>query len=313
MTKNIPIVVFAYNRATQLRMVLERLVDAENIERHDVIVYIDGPKRERDVEGVAQVEQAVKQVRENRLPRLEIVRREKNYGCQKNISTAITSVINQYGCVIVVEDDVLVSRTFLTYMDAALEFYKDDERIWGVNGHQCPYMRIPQSYPYDIYLSPRNLCTGWATWADRWNGVDFEIRDWPDFIANAENRQRVENAGIDIRDMLDKHYRGKLNSWALPCTYYMIKNNLYMIEPRRPLTKNVGFGIESVHCGNREEMWAHQKYYNFLPNLVRDILSEPKIMSQFKYVYNDPRLLHRIIRKGQRIFKSWQPLFNYPR
>ena len=211
-----------------------------------------------------------------------------------------------------VEDDVLVSKTFLKYMDDALSLYENDMRIWGVNGHQCPYMRVPSSYKADVYLSPRNLCTGWATWRDRWDPVDFQIKDWPEFIKNPVNAAKIESAGWDIRAMLEKHYVGQLNSWALPCTYYMVKNDLHVIEPRLSLTKNIGFGIDSVHCNNVEMAWRHQKYYNFHPTLDVDIKPEARILQRFKYVYNDPRMLWRVYRKLIRMAKAMTPIHLQP-
>lgn len=307
-----PVVVFAFNRAEQLQFVLKRLSLADEVLNRDIIVYLDGDRSEKDMPKTSAVLRVVEQFKRTELPNIEIRKREKNYGCQKNISGAITDVLAEYEKIIVVEDDVLVSKYFLRYMDAALEFYKEDKRIWGINGHQCPYMRIPKSYPYDIYLSPRNLCTGWGTWKDRWENVDLKIADYKEFLFDADNRLKLDSAGIDIKRMLDLHYVGNLNSWALPCTYYMVKNNMFVIEPRRSLTKNVGFGTESVHCSGDEEMWSHQKYYNFNPRLVKDIEPEPKIISRFKFVYNDPRLVHRVIRKIQRIIKRFQSFNNCP-
>lgn len=307
-----PVVIFAFNRADQLRMALNKLANAEGVGERDVIMYIDGPRNERDAIGIDEVYRLAIEYQTRGLPRMEIRRRERNYGCQKNISGAITDVLAKYGRIIVVEDDVLVSRFFLRYMDEALDLYEGDMRIWGINGHQNPYMRIPRSYPHEVYLSPRNLCTGWGTWKDRWDPVDFQIKDYMEFMSIDENRTRVENAGIDIKWMLDKHYVGKLNSWALPCTYYMIKNGLFVIEPRWSLTKNVGFGTESVHCGNVEMAWGHQAYYNVKPNLVVGLEADNEILSRFKYVYNDPRFWGRVRRKLFRIWRGLCPIHNDP-
>ena len=269
--KNAPVVIFAFNRAEPLKTVLARLIKADGIFERDVIVYVDGARNESDATKIADVVNVAESTKNMALPRMEIRRREKNYGCQKNISSAISEVLNEYGKIIVIEDDVLVSKFFLRYMDDALDLYEHDARVWGINGHQCPYMRIPRTYHADVYLSPRNLCTGWGTWKDRWDKVDINISDWPDFISDSKNVERLNAAGCDIRRMLDSHYEGKLNSWALPCTYCMVKNSLFMIEPRYSLTKNFGFGIESVHNPSVEMAWLHQKYYNFLPHLEADI------------------------------------------
>lgn len=307
-----PVAVFAFNRAEQLQFVLKRLSLADEVLDRDIIVYLDGDRSEKDVPKTSAVLRVVEQFKRNELPNIEIRKREKNYGCKKNISGAITDILAKYERIIVVEDDVLVSKYFLRYMDEALEFYKDDMRIWGINGHQCPYMRIPKSYAHDVYLSPRNLCTGWGTWRNRWEGVDFAVKDWPEFVGVKENYERVMEAGWDIKYMLDLYCAGRLTSWALPCTYHMIKNGLFMIEPKYAQTKNIGFGVESIHCESSNMAWSRQKYYNHLPRLVEGILPDPLVLRKFRYVYQDPRILHRVVRKLYRMWCGLLPLNNEP-
>ena len=310
--KNAPVVVFAFNRAAPLKLVFERLALAEDVLDRDIIVYVDGARNGKDVEKINSVLDVISAYKDNLLPNIILRERECNLGCQKNISSAVSEVLENYGRIIVVEDDVLVSKTFLRYMDDALSLYEKDMRIWGINGHQCPYMYLPFCFKGDVYLSPRNLCTGWGTWKNRWRQVDFEIKDWKEFINVEENAEKLAAAGNDIRGMLEKHYSGTLNSWAMPCTYYMVKNGLFVIEPRLSLTKNVGFGLESVHCTNSEMAWGHQKYYNFRPRLEPDIQPNPSVLKRFRYVYNDPRLFGRIVRKLYRIFKGATPMHNEP-
>lgn len=310
--KHSMVCVFAFNRPDPVKMVLERLSACEDVLNRDVVVYIDGARNGSDEEKIADVINIVKTFQRTSLKRIEIRCRERNYGCQGNISGAITEVLSSTDRIIVIEDDVLVSKYFLRYMDSALDKYYSDKRIWGVNGHQCPYMKVPRSYRGDVYLSPRNLCTGWGTWRDRWMPVDFEIHDWLQFISSPENADKVLAAGWDIRGLLDRHYEGKLNSWALPCTYYMIKNSMYVIEPRYSLTKNIGFGIESVHTVHQDEMWSHQKYYNFDPVLPWPIDSNEQLLKRFRYVYQDHRVLMRVVRKLKRIVCRFGSLNNNP-
>lgn len=310
--RNAPVAVFAFNRPEPLSLVLERIAKADSVASRDIIIYIDGPRNARDVPKIAETVNVINSFAKTVLPNIIIRQREVNLGCQNNISSAITEVVAAYGKVVVVEDDVLISRHFLRYMDEALEMYEHDQRIWGINGHQCPYMRLPRTYKDDIYLSPRNLCTGWGTWDDRWNKVDMDITDWKAFISSKKNVERLILAGCDLMRLLSLHYDRKLNSWALPCTYYMVKHGLYMVEPRYSLTKNVGFGIDSVHNPKLEMAWLHQKYYNFHPDLDINIKPSSEVLDKFRYVFNDNRILHRITRKLYRLFMGLTDEHNTP-
>lgn len=295
-----PLVIIAFTRDVLLRRVLERLMEASGVGGRSIFVYIDGPRKDADLDGIDRVCRVVKEMQEKYRVGINVVQREVNYGCQKNISSAISEVINKFGRVIVVEDDVLVSRTFFSYLDAALEYYEKDHRIWSINAYQSPYMKVPRGVDGDLYLSPRNLCLGWGTWADRWNKVDFEIKDWPSFKDDPDRMRSLNEAGIDLAGMMDKHYAGQLNSWAVPCTYYMVKNNLFSVEPRFSLTKNIGFGAQdSVHTGCRNLIYEKQCYYNFNPRL-KTIAPDERVLKRIKYNSSPRGLIDRVYRKCKR-------------
>ena len=39
-------------------------------------------------------------------------------------------------------------------------------------------MKVPKDYSYDTYFCTRSSSWGWATWADRWNSVDWELENF---------------------------------------------------------------------------------------------------------------------------------------
>ena len=60
---------------------------------------------------------------------VKIYNQESNLGLAKNITQSISAIINDYGKIIVVEDDVVVSRVFLKFMNDALDFYKKEKNL----------------------------------------------------------------------------------------------------------------------------------------------------------------------------------------
>lgn len=74
----------------------------------------------------------------------------------------IITSINKHGKIIVVEDDIVTSVSFLTYMNAMLEKYKNYKQIYSIGGYNLPkkLMKIPKSYNYDVYLNPRGNAWG---------------------------------------------------------------------------------------------------------------------------------------------------------
>lgn len=80
----------------------------------------------------------------------------------------------------------------------------------------CGYtnkVKIPHEYEYDSYFCTRSSSWGWGTWADRWNSVDWELRDWKRYskMARAFNKW----GGSDCFKLLRSVKDGQGNSWAI--------------------------------------------------------------------------------------------------
>ena len=305
-----PLAIFAFNRTGTLEKVLASLARCENLTgggRRACYVFIDGARtdgsHDDDVAKVEAVRGLVERFRTTHFPTLRIVTRACNLGTAANIRQGVSQMLDQEGRVVVVEDDILVSRFFLDYMDEALEKYNDDPRIWCVNGYHYRVLKVPRCYPYDVYLTPRHGAWGWGTWKDRWDAVDFTLADWPAFKREAGNMERVDRAGIDVKGMLDAQFAGTLGTWDVQCTYHIVKNGMWAVEPRLALTKNIGFGAGGIHCSFDDTLVSRARYYDFKPMLpsLGELQSPPeKLSRQFPYMVISPFLGTRIVRKLQR-------------
>ncbi len=303
-----PVVMISYNRPDWIQLSLNNVALAHGAVDHEIFVFIDGPRSEGDrilQDRICEIAVSYKQ----KLPKLNIIRRDRNYGCRGNIVDAISTVITQYGKVIVIEDDVLVSRTFLEYMDDALKFYKDDKKIWSINAYQSPELHIPKDYPYDIYLNPINLCWGWGTWKDRWEQVDFDMEDWPVMRTNSDMIARLNRSGRHILGMIESQFAGRLRTWDVQCTYHVIKNGLMSVEPRYQLSKNIGFSaqLEGEHYKGDLPYLSRQPYYNFRPRLVGHLVQDVRIFRQFEWIARSRNLRIGVLRKLKRIFAYLKP------
>ena len=300
------VVSIGYSRSQTLRKSLFRLSQCHGVMDHDCYLYLDAPFQEEDCLACDKMYAVALEAKKRFLPNLQIVRREKNYGVPGNLISAISLTLASYGKVVFFEDDVLVSRTFLSFMDAALKLYENDARIFCINGYQFPYLRIPKDYPLDVYLNPRNMAWGFGIWEDRWSKVDFAMTDWPEFKRNLANMEQLVRAGEDLPGMIESQLVGDIHTWDVQCTYYMVKNGLYAVEPRYGMTKNIGFGAAAgVHCGTPDPVLANQRYYNFMPKLRADLQPDRKMLSLFQHSVNDFRIHGRIRRKLKRLLNIW--------
>ena len=308
-----PVVMTGYSRDTTLAKSLLYLSRCYGVEKHECYLFLDAPNCEMDEQKCLKMRMVAEKAKKEYLPNLNIILRERNYGVPGNLIDAITNVINQYDRVIFFEDDVLVSRTFIEYIESCLKFYEADSRIFCINGFKFPYLRVPRRYKYDIYLNPRNMAWGFGIWKDRWSMVDFRMEDWNLFKGVEENLKRLDIAGRDLHSMIEAQLVGKIHTWDVQCSYYMVKNGLFAIEPRYSLTKNIGFGGNAgVHCGY-DPVLRKMKFFDFSPRLLDGILPDEEMMKRFQYSLMDRRFVSRCVRLCMRKIKRFGPLNDMPK
>lgn len=288
-----PVVVIGFKRADLISDCLAHLCKCRQFGGRTVYVYIDGPRNEQEAIKCAATVTAAESFRD-RLPQMQIVARERNLGCRGNVISAVTEVIERYGRAIVVEEDIVVSPSFFEYVDSALDFYEDDQRVWGIDAFRHPRLEGGD----DVYLSPRFECWGWATWKDRWQAVDFKLKDWRRWKMDGDFMRRLRAAGNDLPEMADLQLSGRINSWAVCCALHIVKYGMFTIEPRRAIAVNVGFGVEGTHCKADNPMYSTQQSCDFAPRLRRGLKPDEMILKQFRYLYCEKiGFLCRIVRK----------------
>ena len=176
-----PILLFVYNRLEHAKKTIEALKNNYLAKESELIIFSDGPKKEKDKNNVEKVRNVIKNI--EGFKNVEIKISENNKGLANSIISGVTEIINKSEKVIVLEDDLITHPYFLTYMNEALDYYKNNNKIWSISGY-CPPIEIPNNYYNDIFLSPRASSWGWGTWKNRWDLNDWEIKDFDNFIKN---------------------------------------------------------------------------------------------------------------------------------
>lgn len=240
-----PIVVFGFNRPDALRNTISSLLQNEEAKNSDLFIFVDGPR-----DGKMGENQKVKAVRDyvksiTGFKSLHYTFSEKNKGLASSIIEGVSQVINQYGRVIVLEDDLVLMPNFLNYMNQGLDFYENNQQVMSVCGHSCK-VKAPKGYPYDVYFFTRSSSWGWGTWKDRWLQVDWELKDWDAVVAN--RKDFVKSQGSDVYKMLRDCKLGKNHSWAIRFCYAQFVQKRLSVIPNRSLVNNEGFAGDGTNC-----------------------------------------------------------------
>lgn len=240
-----PIVIFAYNRLDGLHKLIESLHKNKYSELSELYVFIDGYKecKVNDKEKVIAVQNYVIQI--SGFKSFNYYFSKKNNGLANSIINGVTEVIEKHGKVIVLEDDLVVSKNFLAYMNMGLNVYEKEKKVFSICGYTNK-VHLPKDYKYNTYLCTRSSSWGWATWKDRWRSVDWELNDWDKYKKMGHKFNKW--GGSDCFSMLCSVKEGWGNSWAIRFVFFQFLQNKLSLFPVVSQVKNNGFDGSGTNC-----------------------------------------------------------------
>lgn len=247
----VPCAVFAFNRPDKLERVLAAL-RTQDIDR--LIVFVDGPRDDADVE---LVERCRATARDVDWVDKELHLREQNRGLP-GLSDNVSTVLNVYKLAVFVEDDCLPMPGFYSFMRRALSHYQPEKKVFSIGGYQPIPLRYFKNYPYSLVSSARFLCWGWATWQDRWELITPYLSRYWELFDGLTNGPDV--AGHDLA-MARKHAQGRAQSWDIKVAISMLWLEQVQLLPTKGLVRNIGVG-SGTHKGSRSSRRRAQRRQN---------------------------------------------------
>jgi hypothetical protein len=297
-----PIVVFCYRRSVE--NLIDSLLLNSEASSSDLIIFSDGWKSEEDKKDVLRLRAEVESIKGFKSIQLNFS--DNNKGLANSIISGVSIVLAKYDSVIVLEDDLLVSKYFLKFMNDGLLFHKKNLQIWSISGYS-PKLSFLNYYKKDTYLSVRSSSWGWATWVDRWSKVDWNISDFKKLKNNKSQIEKFNLGGNDMFKMLELQSLGKIDSWAIRWSYSQFKNDSYSVCPKISMIVNNGFNDDKgVHNQGSGHKWLTT--LSERPLVVERVNVNYKVINSFKS-YHDLSLFTSIgyflkKRGGYRIAKK---------
>lgn len=281
-----PIIVFVYNRPVHTKKMFESLAKNKQAKNSDIFIYSDSPKNEQAKENVTKVREYINDLpQKNLFKSVTIVNAKQNKGLANSVIDGVSNIINKYGKVIVLEDDLILSKHFIQYMNDALNFYQNNKKIWSISGYNLP-IDIPKEYKKEIYLGYRGCSWGWATWKDRWDKVDWSVSDYKKIKNSFFKRKKFNRGGNDMALMLDAQMQGRCNSWAIRWCYQQHKENMYTIYPVNSLIKNIGLDGTGTHSKISTNFNINIDTNNDSVKFTNELILNKKILKKFKQMFN---------------------------
>lgn len=273
-----PVLLFAYKRLDTLQRTVAALQQNHLAKESELYIFSDAAKTVRDGSAIAEVRNYIKTI--TGFKSVTIAEAAKNQGLANSIIGGVTEIINEYGKAIVLEDDLLTSSNFLLYMNKCLSYYENNPKIFSISGFSFPIEGLNDR---GVYFSQRSSSWGWATWSDRWNGIDWEVKTYETFKKDSQQRKAFNRMGTDMAGMLDKQMRGDIDSWAIRWNYHLFQQQMYSVHPAVSKVQNIGFVEEATNTRDVASRYATKldtaANKEFL--LTDNIQLNPKVIKQY--------------------------------
>ena len=258
-----PIALFTYNRPNHTQKVLESLSYCRRLDECSLYIFCDGPKNNEQLKNV----NASRQVVESFAGPLQakIIFRDENLGLAHSIVSGVTELCGKYGRVIVIEDDLELSPSFIDFMLQALDRYQDDELVYQISGFMYP-IKTPDMP--DVFFLPVTTTWGWATWDRAWKKFDWNATGYQKLLSDKKIRSAFDlDDSYPYSNMLKQRLIGKNDSWGILWWYAVFSVQGLVLYPGRTLVYNNGFDGTGTHCEySREPIKAPEKNtFNIFP------------------------------------------------
>ncbi len=266
-----PVAFFSFNRPEHSDKALDALSKCIDIDLCDFYFFSDGPRNNSDESLIFSTRAVL-----NKWATFfsaQIIESQFNQGLAKSIVSGVSELCDRYGCVVVIEDDLIVNPNFLRFMITSLSYYQDEPRVMQICG--LP-LRPPDTLSADAFFLPVTSSWGWATWGRAWKNfswtpADFEVAKNDHYWCKLFN---LNGAG-SFFSMLEDRMAGRNDSWAILWWYAVSRKNGLVLYPSHSLVWNSGFDGSGTHCGDENIFQdIHLQDFNF--NTFTNSLAFPK-------------------------------------
>jgi hypothetical protein len=293
-----PIALFVYNRPDHTRRTLSYL--QKNVLANDSKLYIfsDGAKIPADEQKVQEVRDLVAQV--TGFKSVKLIARQHNMGLANSIIDGVTQLVNEFGKVIVFEDDLLSSPFTLEYFNEALTRYKDEEKAMHIGAYMFPLndKALPETFFYRIATS-----WGWATWDRAWSNFEPDVDKLiTQFDSRKKHEFSVDGTGNFWKQIME-FKAGKNNSWAIRWYASIYLKGGLALHPAHSLIHNIGHDGTGVHS-NIEHMYGVSVADKPVKNFPAQVKEDGKAHLAIRHFLKNRK--GTLLQRGIRLMKQWR-------
>jgi hypothetical protein len=294
--KKFAIIIFTYNRPHHLKKCLAYLNKNPSKKNMDVFIFKDHLLDKKINQEYNEIFKFLDK------KKIKIILRKKKYGLKRNIIDGISIISKKYTYLIILEDDLKLSKNFIKFMKFNLIYFKNTQ-IAGVSGYS--FNKVSDNLN-EIYLSQLTSSWGWGTWSKKWQ--EFIERDFEKtkkkFFNNKELIKKFNfNNSQNHTKWLKRSDEGKLQSWNIQWEYFCFVNNYLTVYPKYTFVENLGFNqgthfaysfnnIQKINEKFTDRLLIHKKWKKI--KNIKELFVTRKVLSKNIKKNFTTRLLNKL-------------------
>lgn len=270
-----PVGVSVYSRINHFKKTIDALKKNPLAGESELYIFSDAPCV-GDEELVSKIREYIRTI--DGFKNVHVIERSAN-GRVANNRGGMKQLLDQYGKVIFLEEDIITAPGFLTFMNEALDFYENDERVLSITGY-CPPFKMPKNYKDDVFALQRFSAWGFATWREKFDPYGYELKQHGvyEFLRDKEQIRAFLRNGDDLLTKLMQELNNEVDALDIKLMYYVYKYNMLSVYPSKSLVQNIGHDGSGTHCGVSDRFY-HDKLWGKLCDFefVKDIQVDERI------------------------------------
>mgnify|MGYP000088425626 CR=1 FL=1 len=300
-----PIGLSTYTRIEHLKQTVNALKNCSFAKHSELFIFSDGPKPgdELKVERVRTYLESI-----SGFKKIHIHAREGNNRVYNN-RTGQKFLSENFGKFIFLEDDIVVSESFLSFMNTALNYFEGNESIFSISGYSPPLNTKKLGKP-DVYFLPRFNAWGFGIWKNRYDKIEYiETTELHQLFQTRKAVQFIKrNIGDDALLMLILDAEGKIDALDVKAIYRQVLTHQFTVYPRKSLVQNIGHDGSGLHCTVTDkyltDIWKAESF-----EFCQDLLIDAEIAkANRKFRRLDIKSKAFYLSKKYHIYKYLKPL-----
>ena len=276
-----PIVLFVYNRPWHTQQTLNALANNELAKESILYIFADGPKENSNSEDLKKIHDVEKIIGDQKGFKNVIIRKSFfNKGLADSIVNGVTEIVNNFGKIIVLEDDIITSPGFLRYMNDALNYYAEEGTVYHISGYMFP---VKKKLPSNFFYNTAS-CWGWGTWKRAWSEYNNNAELLIDEIDKSGriNEFNIENS-YDFYGQLNANRTGQLKTWAVKWYASFFLKKGHSLHPYPSLVNNIGHDGMGENCAASNVFQWKELAKNIFVKKINLKASHTSLKAMIKY------------------------------